>query len=484
MMERRFTNESSDDESLTGFDEDIDEKRFEVRSRDLPVLTVDDKSTLSNRQLQKRLSEDRSSDTRATWEMEVESYPKREKTVRFCCYLSRTHAIFGLVVFIIMLTIVAGPLIGGFLWYASQESNASSPPSRTWLPPTSNITVGAYYYPWHSDDFHRGQGYLREQLATVQKPSLGEYDDSDPATIAQHLAWSRQANIRLWVTSWWGEGSREDITTKEVILNHPDLKNHKIALFYETTGRIKQSEEFSTHRVVPDIEYLCEKYFDHPNYFRIDGRPVLFIYLTRKLAAIGNLDTVIDLMKQTARNKGHDVFVVGDQVFGRAPNIFADEVYTPFETLDAATNYDVYGSMGALGGYAGEDAVKENYQKMLKWREIAHRHQCAFIPAASPGYNDLGVRPEKKHSPLSRQLTADDKPGSLFKAALREARNLVDAKVDNLLMVNSFNEWHEDTQIEPASGGSTTKPDDLTYGLEYHGYGELYLNILREQTKD
>jgi glycoprotein endo-alpha-1,2-mannosidase len=383
-----------------------------------------------------------------------------------------------------MLTIVAGPLIGGFLWYASQESNASSPPSRTWLPPTSNITVGAYYYPWHSDDFHRGQGYLREQLATVQKPSLGEYDDSDPATIAQHLAWSRQANIRLWVTSWWGEGSREDITTKEVILNHPDLKNHKIALFYETTGRIKQSEEFSTHRVVPDIEYLCEKYFDHPNYFRIDGRPVLFIYLTRKLAAIGNLDTVIDLMKQTARNKGHDVFVVGDQVFGRAPNIFADEVYTPFETLDAATNYDVYGSMGALGGYAGEDAVKENYQKMLKWREIAHRHQCAFIPAASPGYNDLGVRPEKKHSPLSRQLTADDKPGSLFKAALREARNLVDAKVDNLLMVNSFNEWHEDTQIEPASGGSTTKPDDLTYGLEYHGYGELYLNILREQTKD
>jgi hypothetical protein len=289
----------------------------------------------------------------------------------------------------------------------------------------------------------------------------------------------------LWVTSWWGEGGREDITTKEVILTHPDLENHRIALFYETTGRIRQDEELSTHRVVPDIEYMCEEYFNHPNYYRIDGRPVLFVYLTRTLETLGNLDTIINLMKQTARSKGHDLYIVGDHVFGRAPNnILSGEDYPPFEILDAVTNYDVYGSMGAFGGYAGEEAVKENYQKMLKWREIAHRHQCAFIPAASPGYNDLGVRPEKEHGPLSRRLTADDKPGSLFKAALREARNLVDAKVNNLLMVNSFNEWHEDTQIEPASGGSTTKPEDLTHGLDYHGYGELYLNILGEQTKD
>lgn len=49
-------------------------------------------------------------------------------------------------------------------------------------------------------------------------------------------------------------------------------------------------------------------------------------------------------------------------------------------------------------------------------------------------------------------------------------------------MVNSFNEWHEDTQIEPARGETTDLPEDITHGIEYHGYGELYLDILREET--
>ena len=70
------------------------------------------------------------------------------------------------------------------------------------LPPIpENILVGAYYYPWHGDDFHRGGGYLRKELVPRQYPTLGEYDDTRPEILAQHLAWSRQANINLWVRS-------------------------------------------------------------------------------------------------------------------------------------------------------------------------------------------------------------------------------------------------------------------------------------------
>ena len=49
-------------------------------------------------------------------------------------------------------------------------------------------------------------------------------------------------------------------------------------------------------------------------------------------------------------------------------------------------------------------------------------------------------------------------------------------------MVNSFNEWHEDTQVEPAVGERTTEPFDLTQGVEYSGYGTLYLDLLRQAT--
>jgi len=52
----------------------------------------------------------------------------------------------------------------------------------------SDYLVGVYYYPWHGNKFHNGGGYLREQLVPPQLPALGEYNDSDPAVIAQHLA--------------------------------------------------------------------------------------------------------------------------------------------------------------------------------------------------------------------------------------------------------------------------------------------------------
>jgi glycoprotein endo-alpha-1,2-mannosidase len=409
------------------------------------------------------------------------------------------------VILSILITFFLGFFLGGFTWLTtmkrdspgatqpgSSDTTGTNPPSSSEddggpvedSPPNNEwaILVGAYYYPWYNDDFHRREGYVRKQLSPPQQPWLGEYDDTDPATISAHLNWSRQANIQLWVSSWWGPESREDVTLREVVLTHPELTNHKVAIFYETSGRIQESEGFSTHRVTPDMAYICEQYFDHPNYFRIEGKPVLFVYLTRKLEAVGNLSNVIDLMRSAAKDSGcDDVYIVGDHVFQGPPE--TDDIYPPLTVLDAVTNYDVYGSMGGNGGYVGRDKVVEYYEGQGKWRSIAKDHNCAFIPAASPGYNDLGVRPEAQHPPLSRRLSTTDGQGSLFEAAIREARQLVDTKAENLLIVNSFNEWHEDTQIEPAIGTSTSLPVSLTNHIVYRGYGELYLDILRRETQ-
>ena len=63
----------------------------------------------------------------------------------------------------------------------------------------------------------------------------------------------------------------------------------------------------------------------------------------------------------------------------------------------------------------------------------------------------------------------------------------IDARPDWVLLV-SFNEWHEDTQIEPTIITPPTTTDDTptgtgyTFGYQYEGYGNLYLDILREKT--
>jgi len=54
-------------------------------------------------------------------------------------------------------------------------------------------------------------------------------------------------------------------------------------------------------------------------------------------------------------------------------------------------------------------------------------------------------------------------------------------------MVSTFNEWHEDTQIEPTIVANPTTADSSgvgTYaqGYSYSGYGNLYLDLLHSAT--
>jgi len=339
-----------------------------------------------------------------------------------------------------------------------------------------DLTVGVYYYPWHSgDDFH-GRRYLREHLVPVQTPELGEYNDRDAEVIAQHLDWCEYAGIGLWVSSWWGPGKKEDVTLKDYIMKHPELGNMKIALFYETSGRMPDFTDLSNVR--SDITYMAENYFDHPNYYTIDGRPVLFIYLTRVLSGKGVLEETMELMRDAAADAGFDLYVVGDHVFNQPP-ASTDQI----ALLDAITNYDVYGSSGAKM-YATQSKVDNYYTAQAGWRSKAQAVGTAFIPATSPGFNDTGVR--DGHTPLSRKLTANDEFGSLFKAMVDKAVTLVDPASNNLFMVTSWNEWHEDTQIEPVAVAPPTAVDDsdtqegYTFGMEYEGYGTRYLDILKE----
>jgi len=373
------------------------------------------------------------------------------------------------------------------------ENNAPAvtTPTRavTSTPNSSDYTIGVYYYPWHGSNFH-GRQYLRGYLDPPQLPVLGEYDDTEPAVIRQHLEWSRGANINLWVASWWGPGSREDTTLKNVILPHSDLPGTKIALFYETTSRIKKSMNYTTVNVYADVEYIAKTYFDDPNYLRIGNRPVLFVYLSRVLSRVGVLEEVTTLMRDAAfEHGGHDLYIMGDQVFGSAPD--DGRSYDPFDLLDGVTNYDIYGNMKRPNGYAGAERVNELHKRNTQWRDETRAHgNCDFVPGVAPGYNDRAVR--DGNPPLSRRLTESSAEGSLFKAGLESALSLVEDSTERMLMITSWNEWHEDTQIEPVVDvGVTDRPLSLTcyrdpcdVDLKYHAYGELYLDILRDATSD
>jgi hypothetical protein len=402
------------------------------------------------------------------------------------------------------------------------------------LRPTS-VTVGAYYYPWHGEDFHNG-GYLRAQLLPRQGPELGEYDDTKKKTIQKHLEFSDIGGIDLWVNSWWGPEAPTDVTTQDTVMKLVEKEAHpmKIALLYESTNRLRVNGQWALDedRVADDMEYITKEYFDHfDNYFTIDGKPVLFIYLTRVLATYGDFEKGQSLLQRTValmRAKAKtELFIVGDHAFDPYPidrmSATAAMHNSSLQVLDAITNCkyrhwlktmennhnltnvldslnspprlnissyvfvdDVYGFLvGARNtSFPGVERLDKYYfEHQRLWKQVAAEHGCGYIPSVMPGFNDRGVR-EPFKTPLSRRLTPESREGTFFEASLERAFYLVDKKVGNLLMVTTFNEWHEDTQIEPVEIGiETNEPVEMTGGLPYLGYGTLYLQILRNTTK-
>ncbi|KAG7358834.1 glycosyl hydrolase family 99 protein [Nitzschia inconspicua] len=364
-----------------------------------------------------------------------------------------------------------------------------------------NVTTGAYYYPWHGEDFHNGEGFLRAVLKPRQGPELGEYDDTKKKTIKWHLEFSDMANLDLWVTSWWGPEQITDTTTRDTIMKQVEKEGHplKIALLYESTNRLRVNREWvlDEDRIKADMKYLTKEYFDHfDNYLRIDGKPVMFIYLTRVLQREGGdheagqtlLQKTIALMRKEAKQ---EIFIVGDHAFDSYPEDVMSSTAalhnSSLQILDGITNYDIYGWMigQRSSSYPGVDRLNRYYfWHQARWKQIAAEHNCVYIPSVMPGFNDRGVRDSGK-VPLSRRLTPTSREGSFFEASLKRALQLVDEKADNLLVVTSFNEWHEDTMIEPVrTQDQTTQPESMTDGLAYSGYGTLYLDLLRNYTRD
>lgn len=345
------------------------------------------------------------------------------------------------------------------------------------------ILVGAYYYPWYGPGAG-GHGFhdtLRDHLVPKQGPALGYYNNRDPNVIAAHINQSHRANIHFWAVSWWGPGTFEDNVFKNTILTNEYAGKLKYAIMYESVGRLGANYS----NLLPDFQYFADNYFNNLNYLKIDGKPVIFIYLTR----VYFRDTEGYQALANLRAAFPNLYIVADDIFGTGySSAYANK-------WDAVTAYDVYGQ--TLQPYGSTPAALNRLENILSdAKTAANRVNVGLVPFAMPGFNDKAVREGHDAAPryfdvlLGQEDDAQSVEGNLFRAMLRDVVvPYVDPLAENMLMITSFNEWHEDTQIEPTAGtAGTTNQDDsgsgtyYTQGYYYTDYGNLYLDILRQAT--
>lgn len=358
------------------------------------------------------------------------------------------------------------------------DVNIATPRSADDLRPI----VGAYYYPWYgvndrplSHDWFR---VMRQKLDPPQAPLAGLYRSDDADLIGQHLSQSRRAGLDFWAVSWWGPDSAADRTIRNAILKHSDAGQLRYAVLYESTGRLGGFDRPRYGHFLDDVLYLEKHYFSDPNYLKIDGRPVMFIYLTREYFRNRGHDELAEVRRRVS-----SLYIVGDDVFG--PDYQADWA----RQFNAVTSYDVYGQSTGIHR-ATRRAVKTLAGNYAHARKAANSAGAAFVPAAAPGYNDTAEREGHPGTPRYFVDEALSQEGDLFRAMIGEAAlpNL-DDRCGRLMMVTSFNEWYEDSQIEATAGTAAATSQDssasksqYTGGDRYVDYGPLYLDILHDAT--
>jgi hypothetical protein len=348
---------------------------------------------------------------------------------------------------------------------------------------SAKVKVGVYYYPWYeggsADRPGQWSRVLRRHLVPPQEPKCGLYASDDPAVIGEHISQSLRGGVDFWAVSWWGPDSPTDKVFKDSILTHPEAGKLKYAILYESTGRLGDFDKPDYMNWISDLKYIRDAYFKNPNYLTINGRPGLFVYLSREYFR-NKGSAALEQMRKAFP----EIYLVGDDVFGK-------EYKTEWaKNFDAVTVYDVYGQ--SIGKYGSTRKAVEflaaNYRQA---KEAANRMGVAFMPTVAPGYNDTAVR--KGHPGRARYFTdtADSKEGDVFREMIRRAAlpNL-DPLCGRVLMVTSFNEWFEDSQIEATAGtAAESSTDDSQDGKSYTGgsiyrdYGMLYLDILKEEAR-
>jgi glycoprotein endo-alpha-1,2-mannosidase len=373
------------------------------------------------------------------------------------------------------------------------DSGTLSHSAKTMLtvtPQPSPYLVSASYYPWYQPSSFDYQecfnGTLRGELVPSQLPVLGKYDSRQQDVVTQQIAWSTAAGINVWDLEWVMPNDFLDTTIQNTILTNPHIGDLRFAMFYDYAIRFNSDNNLTPDKIttiVSDFQYLAEHYFSHPSYLKLgQGRPVVFFYSSLGLNPISAVQQMVAAVRKAMSDGGFNIYLIGDEYYAAVPPDPAR-----IGNWDGIFGYDVY---VGYSGYSDDNGYLAQHAKMYgEYQAVAQQLGVDFIPSLMPGFNDRGVRRTCANNPaLARRTSATAPEGSMFTSFLRDLA-LPQAKNNQFKMIHitTFNEWHEDTQLEPSVPTAETTTDtspsgfQYTQGLVYQGYGTTYLDILRNE---
>jgi hypothetical protein len=359
--------------------------------------------------------------------------------------------------------------------------------------------VAAYIWPSYTGDEPRTRMFWPEgygEWQTVRKavakfpghtwprrPLWGFCNEADPYVMEMQISAAADHGVNVFIYDWYWYDGRPFL---EQCLNNGYLRarnndrvrfylmwaNHDVTHCWDK--RIAHIEDNVIWRAAVDRDEferlavrLIERYFGHPSYYTISGKPVFMVYdLNQLVAGLGGVDATADALtwfRSAAVAAGLPGLHLQLTSWGarnlNLSGVDAGAAAAPNETVtrlgfDSLTHYQIAHFTDVDREYADiiPDMVRE-------WELMETTYSVPYFPHVSIGW-DNNPRFETFRPGIVRNNTP-----ALFGHALTLARDYADRHPAQppLITINSWNEWTETSYLQP---------DDR------HGYG--YLEAVRE----
>lgn len=295
-----------------------------------------------------------------------------------------------------------------------QWSTKAAPASSTGqsLPP-----LLAFYYGWFDE-----QTWISDL-----SPNMPEipYRSTDPATIARHVTQAREAGIEGFVMSWYGPRIEfnQTETNFRLLLDEAQRQGFTAAVDFETSGPFFPDRA----SVIGGLRYLLDTHARHPAYFRFNGKPVIFFWRQDRFS----VEEWQSIRQEVDPN--HDSIWIAEGT-----------------KLDYQFHFDGHHLYNIA--WAGDVAATLN-----RWKDRVRDFGALngleryWVATTMPGFDERHLdRPDKNYRSRGE--------GEFYVESWLAAM----ATEPDMLIITSFNEWIEDSQIEPGVA-----------------YGDYYLDLTR-----
>ena len=350
------------------------------------------------------------------------------------------------------------------------------------IKPKGDFNIGTYYITGWGTFEGKSSDW---RLGTPYTPLLGFYKSDDPRTADWHIFWlvengrnhvmipSTDPNIYGWNTNFEKGFLKSSLLP---FIQFSMMFNNEPYWPSNPWGNDPNKLDELTKNT---ISYYAQNYFSHPQYRKVDGKPLLTLYhafIIEGHPELGfdRLQRMVDDIRETVLRYGYEVFLVGDIMstwIGNDQNAInhAQRLYSLFDAgssyavINAGRlppnewNYDDQGNVHLIEPY---DTMVAGYISLSNWwSEQARRARKVFIPPITPGFDNEIVWKRRIDPGLVKRTNPTPEK---YADMIQGIKDFIDPEL-RMIYEEAFNEYQEGTVIEP------TKE-----------FGFQYLNILRD----